>query len=334
MNSDKQANAASERRKGRHPSRRAVAFGGPTASGKSAAALATAKEFGERGSGAVVINADSMQVYRELAILTARPDAAAMAAVPHRLYGVLSAGDACSAGRWCALALAEIDAALAAGKLPILAGGTGLYLEALQNGLVPVPAIPDDVREQARALLLGEDRHALHARLARIDPAAAAALRPGDRQRIVRAWEVMMATGRSILEWRREVHQAENAPELTTFLFLPERQALYAACDRRFEQMIEAGAIGEVKALLALGLDPGLPAMKAVGVREIAAYLRGEIGRAEMIARGQQATRNYAKRQYTWFRRRVRAVGRFDEQYSERMDADIFKIIRESGLTL
>ncbi len=296
---------------------------------KPAAALAAAKEFG-----GVVINADSMQVYRELAIVTARPDAAAMAAVPHKLYGVLPAGDACSAGRWCAMALAEIDAACAQRKLPILAGGTGLYLAALRNGLAPVPAIPDDIREQARALLQDEDRHALHARLAKIDPVAAAALRPGDTQRILRAWSVMMATGRSIVEWHREAHPAEDVPELTTFLILPERKALYAACDRRFTDMIEAGAIDEVKALLALDLDPGLPAMKAVGVREIAAYLRGEIGRSAMIARGQQATRNYAKRQYTWFTNRVPAVARAFEQYSERMDAEFFNIIRESGLTL
>jgi tRNA dimethylallyltransferase len=321
--------AASERRKGKAPPRRAVAFGGPTASGKSAAALAAAKAFG-----GVVINADSMQVYRELAILTARPDAAAMAAAPHRLYGVLSAADACSAGRWRALALAEIDAALARGKPPILAGGTGLYLEALRDGLAPVPSIPDDVRERARALLLAEDGQALHSRLAKIDPAAAAALRPGDRQRIVRAWQVMTATGRSILDWQRAAPPADDAVELTTFLFLPDRKALYAACDRRFEAMIAAGAIDEVKALLALGLDPGLPAMKAVGVREIAAYLGGEIARAEMIARGQQATRNYAKRQYTWFRRRVPAARIYHEQYSERLDRDIFTKIRESRLTL
>ncbi len=329
MTGDKQRDsAASDRRKAKPPARYAVAFGGPTASGKSAAALAAAKEFG-----GVVINADSMQVYRELAILTARPDAASMADVPHRLYGVLSAGDACSAGRWRAMALAEIDAAQAAGKLPILAGGTGLYLEALRDGIAPIPPVPENIRERARALGLAEDGPALHARLARIDPAAAAALRPSDRQRIVRAWQVMTATGRSILEWQREGGD-QDAPELTTFLFLPERAALYAACDRRFEQMIEAGAIDEVQALLAMGLDPGLPAMKAVGVREIAAYLRGEIGRAEMIARGQQATRNYAKRQYTWFRRRVPAARIFDEQYSERLDRDIFTKIRESRLTL
>ncbi len=329
MTGDKQRDsAASERRKGMQGLRRAVAFGGPTASGKSAAALAAAKEFG-----GVIINADSMQVYRELAIVTARPDAAAMAAVPHRLYGVLSAADACSAGRWRALALAEIDAALAGGKLPILAGGTGLYLEALREGIAPIPPVPENVREQARALALAEDGPALHAHLAKIDPAAAAALRPTDRQRIIRAWQVMTATGRSILEWQRAGGD-EEAPELTTFLFLPDRATLYAACDRRFAQMIAAGAIDEVKTLLALGLDPDLPAMKAVGVREIAAYLGGRIGHAEMIARGQQATRNYAKRQYTWFRRRVPAAQVYTEQYSERLDRDIFTKIRETPLTL
>lgn len=328
MNSDKPRTFAASQR--RNAARRAVVFAGPTASGKSAAALAAAREFG-----GVVINADSMQVYRELAILTARPDAAATAGAPHRLYGAVPARASCSAARWRQMALAEIDAAQAAGKLPILAGGTGLYLEVLTKGLAPVPEIPAAVRAEARRLIAAEGAAALHARLARIDPAAAAALRPSDRQRLVRAWEVMTATGKSLLEWRRAAAPAAaDAPALLTFLFLPPRDELYAAGDRRFVAMIESGAIAEVKALLALGLGSDLPAMKAVGVREIAAYLRGEIDRMRMLALGRQATRRYAKRQYTWFRHRMPEAVVITEQYSKKFNEMIFKKICESMLTL
>jgi tRNA dimethylallyltransferase len=322
--------AASVRRKaGASRERRAVVFAGPTASGKSAAALAAAKALG-----GVVINADSMQVYRDLAILSARPDAAALATAPHKLYGVIPACESCSAARWRALALAEIDAALASGMLPILAGGTGLYIEALAQGLAPVPEISPAVRAEARALIAEEGAAAFHARLARLDPDAAAALRPTDRQRLVRAWEVKAATGKSLREWQRATPTPADAPRLTTFVFLPPRETLYAACDRRFAVMIAAGAIDEVKALQALGLDPELPAMKAVGVREIAAYLKGEIGMARMIELGQQATRRYAKRQYTWFRHRLPNAFVLAEQYSESLAGFIFTKIRESGLTL
>jgi len=274
-----------------------------------------------------------MQVYRELAILTARPDASTMAAAPHRLYGTIPAAEACSAARWRELALAEIDAALAAGKLPILAGGTGLYLSALANGLAEIPDIPVDLREAARNLMEREGPAAFHARLAALDAEAAARLRPGDRQRLVRAWEVKTATGKSLLDWQRAGEGAPDAPSLLTFLFLPPRETLYAACDRRFAAMVEAGAFDEVRALLALNLDPDLPAMKAVGVREIAAHLAGRIDRATMLAKGQQATRNYAKRQYTWFRRRVPGAIIFEEQYSERLNETIFNKIRDWRLT-
>ena len=324
------ASAASGRRTpAGERARSAVVFAGPTASGKSAAALAAAREFG-----GTVINADSMQVYRELAILTARPDAAAMAAAPHRLYGAISARDSFSVARWRDMALAEIDAALAADRLPILAGGTGLYIEALAKGLASVPEIPAAVREEARRLVAEEGAAAFHARLARLDPEAAAAIRPSDRQRMLRAFEVKMATGKSLRAWQRVPGAAADAPDLLTFVFLPPRDALYAACDRRFAAMIEAGAVAEVRALLALGLDPDLPVMKAVGLREIAAYLRGDMDRARMITLGRQATRRYAKRQYTWFRHRLPEAVIMAEQYSERLDRDIFTKIRESRLTL
>ncbi len=322
MTGDKQPESAAPVR------RNAIVFAGPTASGKSAAALAAAREFG-----GTVINADSMQVYRELAVLTARPDAAAMAAVPHKLYGVIPAGEACSAAHWRALALAEIDAALAAGRLPIIAGGTGLYIEALAKGLAPVPDIPQAVRDEARRLAAEEGAAAFHARLARLDPEAAAAIRPSDRQRMVRAWEVKTATGTSLRAWQRAPADAE-APDLLTFIFLPPREALYAACARRFAAMIESGAIEEARALVAMKLDPELPAMKAVGLREIATYLAGDIDRARMIDLGEQATRRYAKRQYTWFRHRLPDAIAMCEQYSERLNRDIFTKIRESRLTL
>ncbi len=323
MTGDKQPESAAPVR------RNAIVFAGPTASGKSAAALAAAREFG-----GTVINADSMQVYRELAVLAARPDAAAMAAVPHKLYGVIPAGEACSAARWRALALAEIDAAVAAGRLPIIAGGTGLYIEALAKGLAPVPEIPPAVRDEARRLVAEEGAAAFHARLARLDPEAAAAVRPSDRQRMVRAWEVKTATGTSLRAWQRAPADAAEAPALLMFIFLPPREALYAACERRFAAMIESGAIEEVRALIAMKLDPELPAMKAVGLREIATYLAGDIDRARMIALGEQATRRYAKRQYTWFRHRLPDAIVMSEQYSERLNRDIFTKIRESRLTL
>jgi tRNA dimethylallyltransferase len=329
VNGHKQAVAASQRRKPAHLRRHAVVFAGPTASGKSAAALKAAVELG-----GVVINADSMQIYRELPILTAQPGASALAAAPHRLYGVLSGREICSAARWRLLALAEIDAALAAGKPPILAGGTGLYLEALAQGLAPIPVIPSDVRDAGRRFMAEEGPAAFHARLAAIDPAAAAHLRPSDRQRLQRAWQVMTATGRSLLDWQRSAGEAADAPALSTFVFLPPRDALYASCDRRFAAMVEAGAIEEVRSLLSLGLDPELPIMKAVGVREIAAHLQGQIDRVTMVAKGQQATRHYAKRQYTWFRHRLPAAQILAEQYSEKADQVIFTKIRETLLTL
>jgi tRNA dimethylallyltransferase len=309
--------------------RRVVVFAGPTASGKSAAALAAA-----RALNGVVVNADSMQVYRELPTLSAWPDAAAMAAAPHRLYGIVSAREAFSAARWRAAALAEIEAAAAQGRLPILAGGTGLYIEGLLRGLAPVPEIPAAVRDEARRIIAAQGAPALHARLAAVDPGLAALLRPGDRQRVLRGWEVVTATGKSLLAWRREASPPDDAPAATVFVFLPPRAALYAAADARFAAMIEAGAVAEAGALLALGLDAGLPAMKALGLREIAAFRAGAMSREEMIAAGQQATRRYAKRQYTWFRHRLPGATVFDAQYSERLNDEIFTKIRQSGLTL
>ncbi len=310
-----------------------VIIAGPTASGKSALALAVAEALG-----GTIINADSMQVYRDLAVLTARPGAAELARVPHRLYGVIDAAEACSAGRWRDMALTEIAAAREAGRVPVLTGGTGLYLQALLEGLAPVPPVPAALREEARSLhaWLGGDafRQALAAR----DLEAAQRLSPGDTQRLIRAYEVVAATGRPLAEWRRRQGPGASPPAAAVVL-LPPRAMLYAACDARFLAMMERGALAEAKALLARGLDPALPAMKAVGVPELASLLAGRSSRQAAIAAAQQATRRYAKRQYTWFRHQMPETGSLrklvvTEQLSESLPAKILPFIREALLTI
>jgi tRNA dimethylallyltransferase len=313
-------------------SREIVIVAGPTASGKSALALALAEEFG-----GTIINADSQQVYRDLAVLSARPGDAEMARAPHRLYGVIDAAENCSAGRWRALAQQEIDAARAAGRLPILAGGTGLYLEALLNGLAELPPIPAAAREEAKALYAELGGVAFHARLAALDPASAAKIAVSDAQRLTRAYEVVRATGKPLSQW--QVEQAP-APALraAAIVLLPEREGLYRACDARIVQMMAHGAEEEARALLARDLATHLPAMKAVGLRELGAALDGRMTREAAIAAMQQATRQYAKRQYTWFRNRLqeREMLRrlaINEQFSVSLLPDIFAFIRSSLLT-
>jgi tRNA dimethylallyltransferase len=303
---------------------------GPTASGKSGLALAIAAEFG-----GTIINADSMQVYRDLAVLTARPGPEELPRAPHRLYGIIDAGESCSAGRWRALALAEIAAAHDAGRLPILVGGTGLYFHALLHGLAAVPPVPPEVRAAARALHVQLGGAAFHARLAERDPAAAARLAPGDTQRAVRAYEVVTATGRPLAEWQRAADGPSLAAEAAAIVLLPQRQTLYAACDARFLAMVERGAADEVRTLLARGLSPALPAMKAVGVRELAAWIEGRSEREAAVAAAQQATRHYAKRQYTWLRHRMTDLRRLtvDAQLSESLLPEIFAFIRQALLT-
>jgi tRNA dimethylallyltransferase len=276
------------------PTRPPVALiAGPTASGKSALALALA----ERTRG-VIINADSAQLYRDLPILSAAPIAEDLKRAEHRLYGVADGASPCSAADWAALARSEVETAHKQGKLPILVGGTGLYLRTLLDGIAPIPPIDPQVRADVRARPVGDN----HARLKELDPAAAARLNPADTLRIARALEVVVSTGRALSEWqgKREGGIAASI-QLRPIVLLPPRDWLYARCDQRFAAMIEHGAIEEVRALFARQLDPKLPVMRAIGVREIAALLNGEIDRAEAAARGRQATRNYAKRQYTWF---------------------------------
>ena len=309
-----------------------VVVAGPTGSGKTALAVAVAQHFD-----GVIINADSQQVYRDLAILTARPSAVETARVPHRLYGVIDASESCSVGRWLKLALIEIDAARSEQRLPLLVGGTGLYLEALLKGLAELPPISDATRQAALALHATLGGVAFRERLAELDPEAASRLAPTDTQRLTRAYEVATGTGVSLTEWQR---RQGGAPirRAAAIVLLPPREQLYPACDARVRQMVSAGVEGEVRALLARRLDPTLPAMKAVGVRELGAYLAGEIPCESAIAAMQQATRNYAKRQYTWFRRRLLAMPMvrqkvINEQFSESILPEIFSFIRQFLLT-
>ena len=278
---------------------KAVLIAGPTASGKSGVALELACRLG-----GTVINADSMQVYRELRLLTARPSHAEEARAPHRLYGTISAAEACSVGRWLddvAHALAE---ARGRGGLPLLVGGTGLYFKALTEGLAPVPDIPAELRAYWREQAAKLSREALHQELAARDPAMAARLKPADPQRIVRALEVIDATGVSLAEWQGgSAAPLLGAGDVLSLVIAPEREPLYAAIDARFDCMIENGAIEEVRELLDLGLDPGLPAMRAHGVRELAAYLSGAVSREDAVAKAKTESRRYAKRQMTWARR-------------------------------
>ena len=276
-----------------------IVIAGPTASGKSALALELAAAFD-----GTIINADSQQIYRDLAVLSAQPDAAAMARVPHRLYGYLDAAERGSVARWRALAMAEIAAAQYAGRLPLVVGGTGLYLRALQHGLAAVPPIPPASREAAAELYRVLGGEGFRERLASLDPDAAARLPAGDRQRLVRAYEVVCATGVSIGAW--QARSSAVAPyRFASLLLMPPRDALYAACNARFDEMLRAGGLAEAAALMARGLAPDLPAMKAVGLPELLRHLRGETTLEAATLLAQRATRRYAKRQMTWFRHQM-----------------------------
>ena len=268
---------------------------GPTASGKSDLAVRTALAAGK----AVVINADSAQVYADLAVLSARPTEEDMQGVPHRLFGAWDGAEACSAADWAAAALAEIAAAHAVGALPILVGGTGLYIRTLLEGIAPVPAIDPAIRAEVRAMPAAE----AYAALTREDPARAAALGPADTTRVARALEVIRSTGRPLAAWQEErTGGIGHTVSLRPLILMPERAWLYERCDRRFAQMWRGGAVAEVEALLARRLDPDLPVMRAIGVPEVADFLAGRCTEADAIAAGSQATRRYAKRQYTWLR--------------------------------
>lgn len=272
---------------------------GPTASGKSDCAVALGRELERRGRRAVIVNADSSQVYADLAILSARPTIDDMGGIEHRLFGAWDGAQGCSAADWAREARETIAGVQATGAVPILVGGTGLYIRTLLEGIAPVPPIDSEVRAAVRALPVEQ----AYAALAAQDPARAAALAPADSARIARALEVVRSTGHTLAHWQA-LTTGGIGGSVTLFpaILLPERQALYARCDLRFARMIERGALAEVEALLARNLDPDLPVMRAIGVPELAAVLSGACSLDEAIARGAQATRNYAKRQYTWLR--------------------------------
>ncbi len=274
----------------------AVIVAGPTCSGKSALALALAEALG-----GVVINADSMQVYRELRVLTARPTPEQEAACPHALYGVREAASPGSVAWWRTQALACMREAWMAGRLPILCGGTGLYLASLTDGLTDIPDPGETARSAARALLSGIGAAALHERLAGLDPDTAASIRPSDGQRLARAWEVLHGTGRGLAAWHGTQRLPPAPARFTALLLAPPREALRAAIARRFADMLRQGVLDEVRALLSLGLPPALPAMRAHGVPELAAYLRGALGLEAATQRAILAQGRYTKRQATWF---------------------------------
>ncbi len=318
--------------RGGSPTPSAVIVAGPTTSGKSALALALARHLD-----GVVINADSMQVYRELRVLTARPTPADEATAPHRLYGVRAAAEPANAAWWREQALAAMGEAAASGNLPILCGGTGLYFLSLTRGLSDVPAVPAWAREEARARLAALGAAALHEHLSRSDPATAAGLRPTDGQRVARAFEVLLGTGRGLAAWRSG--GLDPAPwRFSAVLLRPPRQELREVASARFDGMVREGALDEVKVLLDQRLDPALPAMRAHGVPELAAHLAGRIGLAEARDKAVAHTRQYIKRQDTWFRHHplttpdmVRYIdARFaaDGQFLEKLPAEIVAFLQ------
>ncbi|WP_306283190.1 tRNA (adenosine(37)-N6)-dimethylallyltransferase MiaA [Mesorhizobium sp. LMG17149] len=279
----------------------AILIAGPTASGKSALAL----DLAERRGG-VIVNTDSMQGYSVLDVLTARPEAADLARAPHYLYGHVHPATAYSTGAWLRDVMKLIEDGTFSERPVIFVGGTGLYFRALAEGISEMPDIPQRVRDRWRHELKEQGAVKLHSLLLREDSAAAMMLKPTDSQRIVRALEVLDASGRSILEWQAERGQPLIDRESARFLVIePDRAALVARIDKRFDQMLDKGALDEVKRLAALGLDPELPAMKAIGVRELQAAMAGEIGFPEAIERAKIATRQYSKRQTTWFRHQL-----------------------------
>jgi tRNA dimethylallyltransferase len=280
---------------------KAVLIAGPTASGKSALALALAQQLG-----GAVINADSMQVYRDLRIITARPTPAEEARAPHLLYGHVAAAENYSVGRWCVEAAAALAEAERAGRVPIVVGGTGLYFKTLTRGLAAVPPIPAEIRSAVRRRLEAEGIAALHAELVDRDPATARRLMPGDRARVTRALEVVLATGRSLTDWHREGMPAAFDPDRAVKVFLAvDRAELYRRIDARFDAMLAAGALEEVRALHRRGLDAALPAMKAHGVPWLIRHLDGEIDLAAAAEEAKRDTRRYTKRQATWFRHQL-----------------------------
>tara|TARA_B100000676_G_scaffold302813_1_gene352378 strand:- start:2231 stop:3190 length:960 start_codon:yes stop_codon:yes gene_type:complete len=277
-----------------------IVLGGPTASGKSGLALRLAQAFD-----GTLINADSMQVYWDLRILTARPMPDDEAAAPHELYGVMDAADRCSVGLWHQMARQAADEAAGAGRLPILVGGTGFYLHAFLHGMSPIPETPSDIRAAMSERMAACGPAPLHAELRSCDPDLAAQLEPGDSQRIQRALEVFEATGTPLSQWQRKPREGGWEGPVLSFSLVPPREALYRLCDQRFGMMIEAGALDEVRDLMKRSLNRSLPAMRALGVPHLMAHLEGSLSLDDAMERARTGTRRYAKRQLTWFRNQI-----------------------------
>jgi len=306
-----------------------IVIGGPTASGKSALAIDIAEQFGGE-----IINADSMQIYGDLSVLTARPRAADIARVPHHLYGLLGLHERCSAGQWRIRALSVIDDIQHLGALPIVVGGTGLYLRALMTGLHRMPAVPVAIREGLNTRLADEGAAALHAELAALDPETAAGLNPADSQRIVRALEIFTHTGKGLKQWQSgETEAAPAGLRFFQIVTLPPREELYAIANERFRWMMDNGAMEEVARLISRSPPDDLPLLKAVGVQVIRSFLDGEINRDHLIELGQRDTRRYAKRQLTWFRRQIIPKIAIHTKYSEINNDKIFSDISSFLLT-
>jgi len=272
-------------------------IGGPTGGGKSALALRLALAVGGE-----IVNADSMQLYGDLRILTARPSDEDEARAPHHLFGVADAGEAWSVGRWLAAARDVLGDIAGRGRTAIVVGGTGLYFRSLTRGLADIPPVPSAIRQETAAMFDALGEAAFRDRLAGVDPAAARRIGTGDRQRLMRAWEVFAATARALSDWQADGPGVLDGAAWRGVILSPPRAELYRRCDARLVDMIEAGALDEVAHLMARGLDAGLPAMKALGVAPLAALLRGEMSLDQALARAQQETRHYVKRQITWFR--------------------------------
>ena len=311
---------------------RVALIAGPTASGKSALAVALAKSLEGASERAVIINADASQVYRDLLILSARPTLEEMEGVPHRLFGHVDGAQDYNAARWAQEAKREIALAHADGAVPILVGGTGMYIRTLLNGIAPVPEIAPDVRERVRGLNVAD----AYAGLQAADPDAAARLKPADATRVARALEVVLATGTPIAEWQRRTSGGiADSIALTAQILLPPREWLAERCDRRFEEMVvKRRAAEEVRQLLARALPPSAPVMRAIGVPDLADMLGGKISEKEAISNGQLATRQYAKRQYTWFRNQPPPDWpRFSESLNSQIISQLAILLRDRLLT-
>ena len=299
---------------------------GPTAAGKSGLALALAERYG-----GVIINADSMQLYADLRVLTARPDVSEEARVPHRLYGVLDGAERASVASWLTMATREIETARDAGRLPILTGGTGLYFHAAMKGLAPVPDVPPDIHAECIAEYAERGGEAFRRDLLELDPVLGSQLHDEDSQRLVRAMGVVRASGRALSAWQADPHEGAIAGRPVRVAMMPPREELYEKINTRFSAMMEGGARSEVSTLAARGLAPSLPVMKAIGVREIMALQAGDIDEARAVELASRDSRRYAKRQMTWIRNNFHAEMILEKKFSERKMTEIFSILSKTG---